>query len=196
MVYNEEPMLYNHFQTKEYHMKNHRIIFLAQCAVIISLLCVSALIRIPFPLVPLSLQTLIVMLSALILGSKKTAISVTIYILMGLLGLPVFATGGGFSYVLKPTFGYLIGMVPSAYLVGKIGSGGKSFRKNLIACSAGTALIYLFGVPYFYWIANHVMGLDRTLTSILYSGFIITLPGDILKALSASAAASKMPNLQ
>ena len=176
-------------------MKNPRIIFLVQCAVIISLLCVSAFLRIPFPLVPLSLQTLIVMLSALILGPKKAAISVTVYISMGLFGLPVFTAGGGFSYVLKPTFGYLIGMIPAAYLIGKIGSGGKSFRKNLLACGAGTALIYLFGVPYFYLVANHLMGLDRTLSSVLYSGFLVTLPGDILKAIAASATAAKMPKL-
>ena len=177
-------------------MKNKRLTDLVQCGFTVALLCVSAFIRIPFPLVPLSLQTMIVMLAALLLGPKKAAVSVIVYLLMGLIGLPVFTSGGGFSYVLKPSFGYLIGMIPAAYAAGHLASGGKNLRRNLIACAAATGLIYLFGVPYFYLIANHVMGLDRTYASILYSGFLITLPGDIVKMIAASLTAVKMPAIK
>lgn len=175
-------------------MKKITITDLIHCALIIALLCISAFIRIPFPLVPLSLQTMIVLLSGLVFGPKKAALSVAVYILMGLFGLPVFTSGGGFAYVFKPTFGYLLGMIPAAYAAGAIASGSRNFTRNLLACAAGTLLIYLIGVPYFYAIANHVMGLNKTFASVLYSGFLITLPGDILKAVAASFAALKIPS--
>ena len=63
-------------------------------------------IRIPVPLVPFTLQITFTTLAGLLLGSKKGAISVAVYVLMGLIGIPVFTQGGGFSYVLKPSFGF------------------------------------------------------------------------------------------
>ncbi len=68
---------------------------------------IGAFIRIPVPLVPFTLQITFTTLAGLfLLGSKKGAISVAVYVLMGLIGIPVFTQGGGFSYVLKPSFGF------------------------------------------------------------------------------------------
>ena len=74
------------------------------------LTAVGAFIKIPLGAVPVSLQTVFVLLSALLLG-KKAAISQGLYVLLGLLGLPIFTGGGGIGYVLTPTFGYLIGFI-------------------------------------------------------------------------------------
>ena len=79
------------------------------CGLFTSLIVVGAFIRIPIPVVPFTLQLLFTMLAGLLLGGKWGAASVCIYIVLGLMGLPVFAEGGGLAYVLKPSFGYIIG---------------------------------------------------------------------------------------
>ncbi|WP_312461130.1 biotin transporter BioY, partial [Proteiniclasticum sp.] len=81
------------------------------------LTAVGAFIKIPIGAVPVSLQTVFVLLSALLLG-KKAAISQGVYVLLGLLGLPIFTGGGGIGYVLTPTFGYLMGFIAAAFIVG------------------------------------------------------------------------------
>lgn len=76
------------------------------CALFTALSAIGAFIRIPVPLVPFTLQITFTTLAGLLLGSKKGAISIAVYVLMGLIGIPVFTQGGGFSYVLKPSFGF------------------------------------------------------------------------------------------
>ena len=82
---------------------------LVLCALFAALIAVGAFIKIPIPYIPLTLQTLFTMLAGLMLGGRLGAISVCVYVAIGLAGLPVFTQGGGQMYVLKPTFGYLIG---------------------------------------------------------------------------------------
>ena len=70
---------------------------IAECALFIVLMVVSAFIRIPIPYVPITFQTVVAVLAGLLLGAKWGAASVAIYVFMGLLGLPVFRAGGGFA---------------------------------------------------------------------------------------------------
>ena len=84
------------------------------CALFTALSAIGAFIRIPVPLVPFTLQITFTTLAGLLLGSKKGAISVAVYVLMGLIGIPVFTQGGGFSYVLKPSFGFLVAFIIGA----------------------------------------------------------------------------------
>ena len=83
------------------------------------LTAVGAFIRIPIGVVPVSLQTVFVVISALLLG-KKAFYAQLIYVLLGLLGLPVFTGGGGIGYVFTPTFGYLLGFMAAAYFMGAL----------------------------------------------------------------------------
>ena len=71
--------------------------------------------KIPVPVVPFTLQLLFTMTAGLLLGGKLVAASVGAYILIGLLGLPVFAEGGGPAYILKPSFGYIIGFAAASF---------------------------------------------------------------------------------
>ena len=85
-------------------MRNEKTRNLTFSAMFVSLIAIGAFIRIPVPVVPFTLQFLFTMLAGLLLGGKLGAMSVCIYVAMGLLGLPVFAEGGGLGYVLKPSF--------------------------------------------------------------------------------------------
>ena len=91
---------------------------IAECAVFAALMVAGAYITIPFPLVPLTFQTVISVLAGLLLGWKKGMISMAVYCFAGLIGIPVFTAGGGIFYVLKPSFGYIIGFIFSAYIAG------------------------------------------------------------------------------
>ena len=101
-------------------MKTKRIESLILSALFAALMVVGALIRIPSPVVPFTLQLLFTMMAGLLLGGKLGAVSVGAYILIGLLGLPVFAEGGGPAYILKPSFGYIIGFSAASCVTGVI----------------------------------------------------------------------------
>jgi biotin transport system substrate-specific component len=88
-------------------------------ALMAALTGVGGFIRIPVSPVPFTLQTLFVYLSADLLG-KKGALSQIIFITLGLVGVPIFAMGGGIGYILQPTFGYLLGFPIGAWVVGAL----------------------------------------------------------------------------
>ena len=108
-----------------------------------ALIAIGAFIRIPVPVCPFTLQLLFTTLAGLLLGSKKGALSVALYVLLGLVGVPVFTEGGGPSYIFQPTFGYLVGFIAGAWLTGKLRemSGSWSFGKVLFANLCGLAVV-------------------------------------------------------
>ena len=82
-----------------------------------ALTAVGAFIKIPLPYIPFTLQTFFVFYSGILLGAKLGMLSQIIYILIGLVGIPVFSNGGGPSYVFQPSFGFLIGFIISTFFV-------------------------------------------------------------------------------
>jgi len=153
-------------------------------AVMAALSAAGAFIRIPVPLVPFTLQTLFCVLSGILLGPKRGAVAQAVYVLIGLAGVPVFTQGGGFMYVLKPSFGYLLGFIAGAYVAGfvyeRLELGG-GYAKMFAACLAGLAPIYLIGVPYLYIICRFYLGMTNgpaTVGGVLISGFLMFIPGD------------------
>ena len=89
-----------------------------------ALIAAGAFLKITIPVQPVpmhfTLQFFFVLLAGLLLGSKGALFSVCTYLAVGLLGIPVFASGGGLSYLLKPTFGFLMGFAAAGYLTGRI----------------------------------------------------------------------------
>lgn len=131
---------------------------LAKCAIFVVLMIVSAFIKIPFPLVPLTFQTVVAVLAGLLLGPLYGTAAVGVYIFMGLIGLPVFTNGGGFAYVVQPTFGYILGFAAAAFVAGLIGGKGKiTLLRALVAGGIGFLVNYLVGVPYFLLIWHFYM---------------------------------------
>ena len=88
------------------------------CAMFVALVAAGAFIRIPVGTDVYTLQFLFTLLAGLLLGARLGATAVATYVLLGLVGVPVFASGGGPGYVLQPTFGYLIGFVLQAWYCG------------------------------------------------------------------------------
>ena len=91
---------------------------LAYCALFTALIAVGAFIRVPVPVVPFTLQYLFTMLAGLLLGPRLGTIAVGTYVLLGLVGLPIFTHGGGFWYVFQPSFGYLLGFCVGTFVTG------------------------------------------------------------------------------
>ena len=84
------------------------------------LLAISSKIQTPFTLVPVTMQTFVVLFLGMVLGYKLAAATVILYLIEGSIGLPVFAKGGGFAYLIGPTGGYLIGFILTAFFAGMI----------------------------------------------------------------------------
>lgn len=116
------------------------------CAMFVALIAAGAWIKIPVPVVPFTLQYLFTMLAGILLGGRRGALAVCVYLALGLAGLPIFAQGGGLSYLLQPSFGYLIGFAAGAFVTGTMArSGPVTFRRLLAANLVGLGVVYLFG---------------------------------------------------
>ncbi len=143
---------------------------LAYVALSLALIVVGGFIKIPLP-VPITLQFAIVLLLSLLLG-EFCALSVAIYILMGLVGMPVFANGGGFAYVLQPTFGYLLGFLIGSFLCGKIANphlhGNKPELKRLIvAVTVFLIVVYSLGSVYGLLVFKLYLKNDASILTLL-----------------------------
>src|SRR5215208_3630826 len=139
-------------------------------------------IPLPFTPVPITGQTLGVLLVGAALGSKRGAASLGTYLVMGIVGLPFFAgRAHGLAIVIGATGGYLIGFVVAAYVIGWLAERGleRSMRTALIPFLVGTLIIYLCGVS---WLAV-VLG---SLSKAVIAGFIPFLIGDAIKLIAAS----------
>lgn len=159
-----------------------------------ALTAIGAFISIPVGPVPITMQTFFVLLSGVMLGSKKALLSQAAYLILGLAGLPIFAGfSGGLQTVLKPSFGFLIGMAAAAYIAGKITESKEKTTFNItMAVLAGTAVIYAVGLPYMYYILNIMLVKNFDIAKILEIGMIIFIPGDILKAVIAVILGKKL----
>ncbi len=122
---------------------------IALCTAVIAIM---AQISIPMPLgVPMTMQTFAVILAAVVLGSKKGGISVLVYLLLGAIGLPVFANfTGGVQCFVSPTGGFLISFPIMAFIIGLGVDKFRDVKGGFLLCLIiGTAVNYLFGILLF-----------------------------------------------
>ena len=160
-----------------------------------ALVAIGAFIQVPVPGMDyFTLQFLFVLLAGMILGSKMGAVSVGVYVLLGLFGLPIFAAGGGFGYIFRPSFGYLLGFVAAAYTVGLITerTGEKTYRKYLWAAFGGFAVTYGIGLVYKYLMLNLYVGEKTAFVMVLADCFPLDMPGDIALCLLSAVLALRL----
>ncbi len=158
------------------------------CGVFTTLIAVGAFIKVPVPVVPFTLQFLFTMLAGLLLGGRKGALSVGVYILLGLVGLPVFAEGGGLWYILKPSFGYLLGFMLAAYVTGRMveRKGRLSTGWVMAVNFLGLFIVYAAGMIYYYVICNYVIDTPIAIGPLFLYCFVLAVPGDICLCILAA----------
>ena len=173
--------------------KNHRgasvnkTAEMTKMALMVAMNCVSAYIIIPLPfsLSPLALQTLIVNLTGYVLTAKQAFMTMLVYLLVGLAGVPVFTGGSaGPGKLFGPTGGYIIGFLFTAVFLAYFKGEKYNFKRYaLLGCVIGIPLIYVFGVVQLKLITG--MGWDKA----IMTGALPFIPLDIVKCLAAAVIA-------
>jgi biotin transport system substrate-specific component len=167
----------------------HRV--LADVALIaLGVVLVAALAQVEVPMfpVPITGQTLGVVIVGATLGARRGAISLFSYMVLGLAGLPIFAgfTGGPLA-VLKPSFGFVIGFIAAAFVVGKLAE--RKWDRNvglaLLAFLGASLIPFAFGLPYLA-VALGLLGLPNDFASVMAAGFTPFIIGGIIKAAIAA----------
>jgi len=161
------------------------------CALFAALTGVGGLIAIPLPFtpVPITLQTFFTFLAGAILGKYLGALSQVIYLLLGVVGLPVFAKGSsGIGAILGPTGGYLLGFIPAAFLIGWILERREKapFGLVFLAMVVGLLGIYIPGVGWLMWVTR------LSLVKSLLLGALPFLPGDAVKIVVGALIVKKV----
>ena len=146
-----------------------------------ALTAIGAFIRIPLGLIAVTLQTFVTVMAGVLLGARWGMLSQVAYVVLGLVGLPIFLLGGGPGYVLQPSFGFLLGLIPCAWITGALAGGSRQPWRIVLACVLGECAMYLVGVPYLYAVCNVYLGKGLSLEAALTTGMLIYLPGDALK---------------
>lgn len=167
-------------------MNKNSLIRILLVALFAALISVGAYLKIMVvPPVPITLQTLFVIILGLVLPLKLSLSSIFVYLLLGALGIPVFTSGGGLAALLGPTGGYLLGTIPAVIagsLLTKL-NGKNNLAFFIIIATISTFFIYLTGLP---WLGlSRGFDLSKTLTYGLYP-FIV---GDVLKIIIAAITA-------
>jgi biotin transport system substrate-specific component len=139
---------------------------------------IGAYIHVPIGPVPIVLSTLFVLLSGLLLGSRWGLVSMGLYLLVGAIGIPVFAGGkGGLAHFLGPTGGYLLGYVLSAWVTGFLSDRSRGILIfEIVAVFIGSLAIYSLGIPWLKWVTR--MPWHKT----FMLGMVPFLIGDAVKA--------------
>ncbi len=143
----------------------------------------SARVAIPWWPVPMTLQPLTVLFTGAVLGSRRGALTLVLYLAEGAVGLPVFAGGAGIAYMLGPTGGYLVSYPVAAGLVGWLAERGwdRKLAWTAAAMTLGLLVIYAFGVVW-------LVGFLGDLWASLVQGMLIFIPGDLVKIVIATLA--------
>ncbi len=156
------------------------------------LLTISAKIKIPFYPVPMTMQTFVVLFLGISFGHKVGVCSVLLYLIEGILGLPVFSNspekGIGIAYFTGPTMGYLIGFIFACLLAGLF-KYNSNFLINFLKISLSTSLIYVFGI---LWLGT-LIGWDKPILEFGLYPFILA---ELFKVLLISLLINKIKNLR
>ena len=173
-------------------------------ALFIALMSLSGtILKIPMPppIPYISMQFFFSMLSGIFLGPKYGPISMIIYMILGLIGLPVFTSGGGIHYILMPSFGYVLGFIISSFVTAtacKISYKRESelkFKYIFIGCLFAMICVYICGVSYLYIIRNFYSSDNISIIKAIQIGMLIFIVQDTIWCIIASAFSISMSSI-
>ena len=174
---------------------------LAVSGLFAALIAAGAFIKITIPVQPypmhFTLQWFFVLLAGLLFDKRQAAGSVGTYLMIGLLGVPVFAAGGGLGYLVRPTFGFLLGFFLAAYVMAWI---CEQMRKRtvmtawkmMIPATAGLLIYYAMGALYFYVISNYVISMPVGWKLVLINTVLLTIGEDFILCILAVMVAGRL----
>ncbi|MFB1082325.1 biotin transporter BioY [Jeotgalibacillus sp. JSM ZJ347] len=144
--------------------------------------------------VPITLQTVVCVIAGLLLGKKWGAIAMTVYMLIGLAGMPVFAGwGGGLGTLISPTFGFILSYIVVAWFVGLLTEKHKSFAMLVTASLLGTALNYFLGTNWMYMAYKLWFNAPEGFTyTMAWVWMLPPAPKDIILSFVAAVVGAKM----
>ncbi len=156
------------------------------------LLAISSKIKIPFYPVPMTMQTLVVLMIGIGFGWKLGVATITLYLVEGIIGLPVFSgtpeKGVGLVYFTGPTMGYLIGFLVAAFFAGKF-----NYKDNLITnflkLTFATSFIYILGM---LWLGE-LIGWDKPIFKLGAQPFLLA---ELFKILLATVAINQIKKIK
>ena len=175
--------------------RRNLIVTLTLSALFCTLIIIGSFIRIPMPnMMPMTLQTFFVLLSILILPLKASTLATVTYMILGLIGLPIFSGGGGLGYILMPNFGFIIGFVAVSVIIGVVIEKLKklAFWQCLAISFLGIAIIYIIGIFYFAFITNICNKDDYSAIWFIQTIFLPFLPKEIICIILSSFTAYKI----
>ncbi len=151
-----------------------------------ALIAAGSFIRIPLPPVPITLQTLFLFIAALLLPARYSVYSVLLYLFIGIIGLPVFTTGGGLAAAIGPTGGYLWGMIPAVLAGSLIASQRNSAGWYVLSAVIADIVLYIPGV---LWL---MYSTGISMKAALIGGLLPFIPGDAVKIIIAAISAKAL----
>jgi len=158
----------------------------------------GAFLRIPLPFLSITFQLLFAVLAGIILGPIKGMIAMTIYLLLGLVGLPVFSLGGGLGYITQPSFGFILGFIPGAYITGLAYNkfNLKPYPRALLSFLAGAFVVYLIGITYMFFILKFYLAKPEISMVATILNMIPYILKDIVLAFLAASLGRYIPILK
>ncbi|WLR57179.1 biotin transporter BioY [Mesobacillus subterraneus] len=144
--------------------------------------------------VPITLQTFFAILAGAVLGSRLGAISMVVYTLVGLVGVPVFAQfGAGFGTLVSPTFGFILSFIVTAYAVGKIVEKKRTVVTFIIASLVGLVINYFIGTNWMYFAYKFWAAAPEGFSyEMAWLWMVVPLPKDIILAVFAGLMAARL----
>lgn len=197
--------------SQDYSTTNSISFKVSATALICALTCTGGFIKIPLPMLDITMQTFFACMAGLFLGKRLGPLSQAIYMLMGLIGIPVFSRGGGIAYVFQPSFGFILGFILCAFICGVLRDwlfkdffNSKKIKlfdyfKVLIICLAGIIGVYLIGAPYMIMILSCYLHQGAAVLTAAALNLPMYLLGDMISLvvliLAAPIIFKRMPRL-
>nr|WP_207789185.1 biotin transporter BioY [Neobacillus terrae] len=179
--------------------RSFKTIDLTMAAMFVALMAIGANITQIAPFmevggVPITLQTFFAVLAGLVLGSRVGTLSMIVYAVAGLIGIPVFSRfHGGFSIILDPTFGFILSFILVAYFTGKIVEKNNSVPAFILASIIGLAINYVIGTNWMYYAYKFWAAAPSAFSyKMAWAWMVVPLPKDVILSVMAGLLAHRL----